>query len=670
MRLRTRIAIGLGMVMSAASATSQSLIDPRMIGVGPTPAGVRDSRGFGWNPAGLVMMRDWDFSTTTYTTVGAGDPGFVFHGLTFGKRFLESEAIGVEFAPGTRLRLVVPQTLTLSGALPVSNDREIEYQEPGSFGYAHRFSPSFSLGVAGRYRREEIRDTRISLVQRDSLPFYPVSITRAYESNSWFVDAGLLWAASDRWTVGLSGRNLLRFTDAGFPDSLSQFALPRSIVASLGVQFQPLAAVRLGIGAATTGVANLGGEWFPGGGIAVRGALYRDPSESRFLTAGSVGLAWSYESIEISASYLRFVDRNRHSGVVALDEFDAKDIHSLDLNPFVRDRLGLSVKASFGNVRDQLARIEQVQMYGAVYPSSFATFAYRPIGKARVQNTSGKPIQARVSFFVDRFMDAPTESPAVTLEPGASADVELTAVFNELVKGVSKAVIRDANVYVTATPAESYDDRAQARVVFRGKNEWDGNAQSLRFFVTPDDPSVLRTSRDILLQQHSALESATGDLEKFAKARILINGFAGKLNYVSDPKLTADYVQYPAETLTLRSGDCDDMTVCFSALLASVGIGTAFVDVVPPEDPGRSHIFLLFDTGLDPRFGSGIADNPKRYVVRRGSGGKESIWIPIETTVIVRGFDEAWTSGAQQYFDNVELGFGLARGWVRIVDIK
>ena len=78
----------------------------------------------------------------------------------------------------------------------------------------------------------------------------------------------------------------------------------------------------------------------------------------------------------------------------------------------------------------------------------------------------------------------------------------------------------------------------------------------------------------------------------------------------------------------------------------------------------------MFDSGVEPRYGSSIAGNPKRYVVRRNAQGKETVWIPIETTVMVRGFDEAWSSGAQRYFDDVEIGLGLAHGWVRIVDVN
>jgi len=68
------------------------------------------------------------------------------------------------------------------------------------------------------------------------------------------------------------------------------------------------------------------------------------------------------------------------------------------------------VKAIFGNVRESLARIESIVMLGSVYPSSFESLAYRPFGKVRVRNISNSPISARARFFVDRFMDAPTES--------------------------------------------------------------------------------------------------------------------------------------------------------------------------------------------------------------------------------------------------------------------
>jgi hypothetical protein len=258
----------------------------------------------------------------------------------------------------------------------------------------------------------------------------------------------------------------------------------------------------------------------------------------------------------------------------------------------------------------------------------------------------------------------------VYIIPGEVKEISLFAVFNELVKRVPTSTIRDGNVYFSATPVDDYDDKVQTRVLFHGKNDWDGDVLSLRYFVTPDDPDVLRYSRDVLHQYRDSLSGNPSELEDFAKAKILFDRFAGKLLYVSDPKQSTDFVQYPPETLQIRGGDCDDMTVCFASLLSSVGISTAFVDVIPPDRPEKSHIYMLFDTGIPPKAGSLISQNPKRYIIRKNPKGFETIWVPIETTVITRGFEEAWTKGAQEYFDDVEIGLGLAKGWVRIVDVN
>jgi transglutaminase-like putative cysteine protease len=216
---------------------------------------------------------------------------------------------------------------------------------------------------------------------------------------------------------------------------------------------------------------------------------------------------------------------------------------------------------------------------------------------------------------------------------------------------------------------EDYDDIARARILIHGRNDWDGNVHSLRYFVTPDDPDVIRYTRQVLLENNDSVKASGGGSGAFQTARTLFNSFAGKLMYVNDPKQSSDYVQYPSETLQLRGGDCDDMTVCFSSLLNSVGISTAFVDVVPPDRPEEGHIYMLFDTGIDPKYGHSIAENTKRYLVRNNSRGVPTVWVPVETTAITRGFDEAWTAGAQEYFDDVVIGLGLINRWVQIVDV-
>ena len=344
-------------------------------------------------------------------------------------------------------------------------------------------------------------------------------------------------------------------------------------------------------------------------------------------------------------------------------------VKDIGFNQFTNDQLMLTVNVPLGRTREVLAKIEGVTITSDVYPSAYQVFAYRPIGKARVRNVSQRPIQARVSFYVDQYMDKPTETQPAYIAPNGEQEIAFYAIFNDAIKFVPTMVFRAAEVFVKASPVEDYDDKSQTRLTIRGRNDWDGDALSLRYFVTPEDPDILRFSRNVLNQHREDVAGVVKQLEKLRSTEVLFNEFASRLSYVNDPRNSKDRVQFPSETLALRGGDCDDMTVCFSSLLASVGVSTAFVDVIPPERIQDAHIYLLFDTEVPASQSSLVSDNPKRFVIRKNDEGIETVWVPLETTVITEGFQKAWEIGAREYLDDVELKLGVVRGWVRLVDV-
>ncbi|HEY5614826.1 MAG TPA: hypothetical protein VIL52_02310, partial [Bacteroidota bacterium] len=226
------------------------------------------------------------------------------------------------------------------------------------------------------------------------------------------------------------------------------------------------------------------------------------------------------------------------------------------------------------------------------------------------------------------------------------------------------------DVFVSATPTNDFDDKVQTSLIIRGKNDWDGNVLSLKAFVTPNDPDLLRFTRTVLSNYKDSLSTIPKELDKFQSAMMLFNEFASRMVYVNDPNSSKDRVQYPSETLSLRGGDCDDMTVFYATTLASIGVATAFVDVIPPNQPQDGHIYLMFDTGVPAAQAELISSNSKRYVVRKNEQGQETVWVPVETTEMSAGFQKAWESGAQGYYNDVEVALGLARGWVKIVDVQ
>ncbi|MGB6123216.1 MAG: hypothetical protein WBG80_15010, partial [Bacteroidota bacterium] len=218
--------LGLILMTARPDPSAQSLITARQIGLAAYGAAVRDSRGFSVNPAGLVRTRDWDFTATTYASPSLGQDGFVFHGLTFGKRFLENEAAAFQYSPGTTMKFVVPPTINIDPPNnPTSNDREIEYSEPFSIGAAHRFVKKFSVGLGARFRRETLTETTYEIIVGDTATFPSVSVTET-RATSWNVDASVLWSPSDVFSLGLVGRNLLTLGDADAPGDFSAYRLP------------------------------------------------------------------------------------------------------------------------------------------------------------------------------------------------------------------------------------------------------------------------------------------------------------------------------------------------------------------------------------------------------------------------------------------------------------
>jgi len=651
-----------------AAGWSQTLSDARAVGLGAYAPLANDSRDFSINPAGLAGVRDWETAFSTYITPTGDDVGFVFHGLILAKRIGDFTA-AFQYSPGTSIRFVVPPTLVIGQSASLSsNDQTIEYAEPFTLGLSYRLNDQLVLALAGRNRRETVEDTRYEIVLGDTVAI-PVIYQTTSEARYWNVDAALAWKPSQAVSLSLVGRNVIASLGSDLPASIDSLSLNTDAIGELGIAVRPGRRVVLAAAVTSDLTGGSGVEWTPGLGLAFRGGLYFDDDAAPFVNAVAVGAGWSYEFVEVGVSYLRFLDQTGRRGSAGGASFDPSGISMIDFNPYSSDRIAISVKAMFGQIRESLARIEGVKVTSAVFPASAATLAYKPIGTARIRNVSDRPIQAKATFFVERYMDEPTETVPVALQPGQAVEVPLTALFNEQIRRVSQQSLRDATVAVIATPAGQQDDTFQTRVMIQGKNAWDGDVLSLRYFAMPDDPAVIKYTRDVLVQSRDSLADVSRALEQFVKARLLIDTFAGGLTYVADPKQTADHVQYPAETLSLRSGDCDDMTVCFASLLTSIGISVAFVDVLPPGRPEGGHIYLLFDTGVEPRFGSSVAENSKRYVVRSTREGKETVWIPLETTVIADGFREAWDRGAQEYYEDVEVGLGLLKGWVRIVDV-
>ena len=125
------------------------------------------------------------------------------------------------------------------------------------------------------------------------------------------------------------------------------------------------------------------------------------------------------------------------------------------------------------------------------------------------------------------------------------------------------------------------------------------------------------------------------------------------IRYVKDPSGSPgtrllDRVQYPPETLQKLSGDCDDTSVLYAALLAALGINTAIISY--PD-----HVLTMFDTGIFAKNRYSLSVDSTMSVVHNGT-----LWIPVETTHIAQGFLEAWKTAAEKFHQAVAEGQRVA----------
>ncbi|HSP86523.1 MAG TPA: transglutaminase domain-containing protein, partial [Ignavibacteriaceae bacterium] len=162
------------------------------------------------------------------------------------------------------------------------------------------------------------------------------------------------------------------------------------------------------------------------------------------------------------------------------------------------------------------------------------------------------------------------------------------------------------------------------------------------------------------------LDTLPYNLSDFFKTKIIYNELVKNLVYTSDPRASAEYVQFPNETIKLKGGDCDDLSVLFSSVLESSGIETALVDY--KADDGIRHVNVLVNTKLNPDEAALITENDTKYFLRKNENSEDEIWIPVETTSL-NNFDEAWNAGVEKFNEEAFQKFGLAKRSVEIIDI-
>ncbi len=288
-----------------------------------------------------------------------------------------------------------------------------------------------------------------------------------------------------------------------------------------------------------------------------------------------------------------------------------------------------------------------------VFSAAYKQYADAPVGRIRVENIGNAEYRnLALTFTIKGYMDFPSSVEIPLLKPNSAEQLELHAAFNNRILEIDE----DTGVQVEVALKFVRDGRDDAVTLTQPMTIYGKNAilwsqpNMVGAFVTPKDDTL----RDFVRATVNAYRPERNLLnDKVVAAVTLFSALAADgVKYIADPnapysRLAADqvdYVQFARETLKIRSGDCDDLSVLFSAALENLGIETAILDV-----PG--HLLLMFNTGLPAERANAISTDPELLAIHNGQ-----VWIPLEVTMVATSFAEAWTEGARKYHDHATAG--------------
>lgn len=285
--------------------------------------------------------------------------------------------------------------------------------------------------------------------------------------------------------------------------------------------------------------------------------------------------------------------------------------------------------------------IEVVHM-DDIFSNTYKIYETEGLGRLRlVNNTRDQLSRVKLALTIKGFMDYPSEVVLEKIAGRSSEEIDLKVVFNNQILNVTEDSPVQAELtatYFKGQEQKTFSKIHTIRVFEKHRMIWEERGR-YSAFVTPKDPIILEFTRSIASQF-----SEFADPLIFAGMTFDALGTFG-VGYLQDPsnpyQVTSgktdyvDYIQYPRETLSRKSGDCDDLVGIYSSMLESLGIRTKVVEI-----PG--HMFMMFSTGQEP--GSIIESLRDLYVSHEGT-----LWIPVEVTLVGSPFMKAWEIGVRNY---------------------
>lgn len=398
-----------------------------------------------------------------------------------------------------------------------------------------------------------------------------------------------------------------------------------------------------------------------------------DPKDATLVFTGRATQAGGQVRFEVRALSAdgKEVAKAAAAGLDALEKAHAELDRLLPARLAALSRTRAGWAAPFAKLPEALEQSRRVQPLGVtkvdapdLFPAQVARYVQeQPVATVFLERRNGRPIDAlTVRAELAGFSAAPRQGEPVRVGGTDSVGVPVYAALDAArLLSLTQATVGQLKVELLWS--EGGVERAQnlavpVRLHERSAIDWSQPA-SAAAFVTPRDEAI-----------KSAVAAALGggqggarlprQVERAVRITEALASF--ELRYTPDPVLPfgkepTDFVNFPHETLALRTGDCDDLSVLAAAGLEAAGISTRLVTT-----PG--HILVAFDSGVPFDHAEEVSFDRGRVLEVDGRA-----FIPLEATAITGGYVKAWEEGAREVgrhagTDKLEL-IDVRKGWLR-----
>ncbi|MBU1097741.1 MAG: hypothetical protein KKB34_14755 [Bacteroidetes bacterium] len=620
------------------------------------------------NPGNLSDAKSWELSFIYGGIFASGSQlaNDIFL-VSLSKR-ISDHYLYFRFTPGIKQEFSANTQKTISSGDSTITEilsTFISYQEKIGLGYSLQITNKFSAGLSLRYFKQILRKDDLEFVYGENIFAEPKTIAISEKINFWRGDLGINYSPLETLSFNLNTINLFCLNENGNFNDNEGLELRKQKHLSAGVNFMPRYNMNIYLNYESNNSASAGlnyGINLRGGKIIAGVSAYRDVYQNPFISGISPSISYSSQLFNVSIVGVKyFSDRNI---VEPISNLIKTGIHNILNNKYSKDKLLLNINIALSFTPEKLVEFKDVKILSEIYPTLDELYTTTAFATAKVINISDQTVNVKPASFIEGINTEQIFSPIINIAAGDTVDVPFYTIISDQLKPNNKRTISQANFYLITVNSD-YDDQISKPILINDMNSWDGKVSNLRYFSKYDYSYSTKFAKNILKEYKAELDNIAEELAVFSKIKILFNTFVQHMIYVSDPRSSVEFVQFPQETIDRKGGDCDDLSVAFSSILESVGIQTAFVDY--KSEDGISHVNLLINTGLSPDAASLITNNDKKYYVRKNSRDKDELWIPIEMTSLA-DLETAWNVGADKFYKEAVENLGLAKGNVQVID--